>query len=138
MSAPPFLQSAGRGDLLFWGGELEEGPTVVIWESQSEQEKASSSMIHDWSSPFAKKGAARRRRLGEQVEVKMHVYKLRRKCKKCAADSRGAVWRGGGRYCGVQGSGKQALSDRKGCQNPSLAASFIMMIASIITLGEIM
>ena len=33
MSTPPFFQSAGRGDLLFWGGE--EGPTVVIWESLS-------------------------------------------------------------------------------------------------------
>jgi len=31
MSAPPFFQSAGRGDLLFWGEK--EGPTVVIWES---------------------------------------------------------------------------------------------------------
>jgi len=39
MSAPPFLQSAGQGDLLFW--EWEEGPMVVIWESLSEQEKAS-------------------------------------------------------------------------------------------------
>jgi len=50
MSAPPFFQSAGRGDLLFWGGE--EGPTVVIWESLSEQEKENwleeSSTMHDW------------------------------------------------------------------------------------------
>jgi len=35
MSAPPFFQSAGRGDLLYWGEK--EGPTVVIWESLSEQ-----------------------------------------------------------------------------------------------------
>ena len=34
MSAPPFFQSAGRGDLLFWG--KTEGPTVVIWEILSE------------------------------------------------------------------------------------------------------
>jgi len=33
MTAPPFVQSAGRGDLPFWG---EEGPTAVIWESLSE------------------------------------------------------------------------------------------------------
>jgi len=50
MSAPPFLQSAGRGGLPFWGGE--QGPTVVIWESLSEQEKESwwkeASTIHDW------------------------------------------------------------------------------------------
>jgi len=50
MSAPPFFQSAGRGDLLSWGGK--EGPTVVIWESLSEQEKESwleeSSTMHDW------------------------------------------------------------------------------------------
>ena len=50
MSAPPFFQSAGRGDLLFWG--KKEGPAVVIWESLSEQEKESwleeSSMMHDW------------------------------------------------------------------------------------------
>ena len=50
MSAPPFFQSAGRGELFFWGGK--EGPTVVIWESLSEQEKKSwleeSSTIHDW------------------------------------------------------------------------------------------
>jgi len=50
ISAPPFFQSAGRGDLLFWG--KKEGPTVVIWESLSEQEKKSwleeSSTIHDW------------------------------------------------------------------------------------------
>jgi len=50
VSAPPFFQSAGRGDLLFcWG---EEGPTVVIWESLSEQEKVSwleeASTAHDW------------------------------------------------------------------------------------------
>jgi len=29
MSAPPFFQSAGRGDLLFWG--QKEISTVVIW-----------------------------------------------------------------------------------------------------------
>jgi len=50
MSAPPFFQSAGRGDLLFWG--VGEGPTVVTWESLSEQEKASwleeASTMHDW------------------------------------------------------------------------------------------
>jgi len=50
MSAPPFFQSAGRGDLLFWG--KKEGPTVVIWESLSEQEKEiwleGSSTMHDW------------------------------------------------------------------------------------------
>jgi len=39
MSAPPFFQSAGRGDLLFWGEK--EGPTVLTWESLSEQEKES-------------------------------------------------------------------------------------------------
>jgi len=50
MSAPPFFQSTGRGDLLFWGGK--EAPTVVIWESLSEQEKErwleESSTMHDW------------------------------------------------------------------------------------------
>ena len=50
MSAPPFFQSAGRGDLLFWG--KKEGPTVVIWESLSEQEKKSwleeANTMHDW------------------------------------------------------------------------------------------
>jgi len=50
MSAPPFFQSAGRGDLLCWG--KKEGPTVVIWESLSEQEKkswlAESSTMHNW------------------------------------------------------------------------------------------
>jgi len=50
MSAPRFFQSAGRGYLPFWGGK--EGPTVVIWESLSEQEKESwleeASTIHDW------------------------------------------------------------------------------------------
>ena len=39
MSARSFLQSAGRGGLLFWG--KTEGPTVVIWESLSKQEKES-------------------------------------------------------------------------------------------------
>ena len=50
MSAPPFFQSAGRGDLLFWG--KKERPTVVIWESLSEQEKENwlkeASTMHDW------------------------------------------------------------------------------------------
>jgi len=50
MSATPFFQSAGRGDLLFCGGK--EGPTVVLWESLSEQEKQSwleeASTMHDW------------------------------------------------------------------------------------------
>ena len=31
MLAPPFFQSAGRGDLKFW--EEDDGPTVVVWES---------------------------------------------------------------------------------------------------------
>jgi len=31
MSALPFFQSAGRGDLKFWGED--DGPTVVVWES---------------------------------------------------------------------------------------------------------
>ena len=48
--APPFFQSAGRGDLLYWGGK--KGPTVVIWESLSEQEQESwleeASAMHDW------------------------------------------------------------------------------------------
>ena len=39
MSAPPFLQSAGPGDLLFW--RKSERPTVIIWESPSEQERYS-------------------------------------------------------------------------------------------------
>ena len=39
MSAPPFFQSAGQGDLPFWG--MGGGPTVVIWERLSEQEKES-------------------------------------------------------------------------------------------------
>jgi len=50
MSAPPFFQSAGRGNLLFWGGK--EGPTVVTWESLSEQGKKSwlekASTMPDW------------------------------------------------------------------------------------------
>jgi len=37
MSAPPLFESAGRGDLEFWGAV--EGPTVIIWESLSELEK---------------------------------------------------------------------------------------------------
>jgi len=50
MSAPPFFQSAGRGDLLFW--EEKKGPTVIIMEILSEQEMKSwleeSSTMHDW------------------------------------------------------------------------------------------
>jgi len=39
VSAPPFFQSAGRGDPLFWG--KKEGPMVIIWENLSEQEEES-------------------------------------------------------------------------------------------------
>jgi len=44
MSAPPFFQSAGRGDLKFWGED--DGPTVKVWEilSESEQEQWSEKM----------------------------------------------------------------------------------------------
>jgi len=44
MSAPPFFQSAGQGDLKFWGED--DGPTVVVWErlSESEQEQWSKKM----------------------------------------------------------------------------------------------
>ena len=46
MSTPPFFQSAGRGDLLFWRGK--EGPTEVIWERLSEQEKEMAGRVeHD-------------------------------------------------------------------------------------------
>ena len=50
MSAPPFFQLAGRGDLLFWG--WKERPMVETWESLSEQEKAGwleeASTTHNW------------------------------------------------------------------------------------------
>jgi len=50
MSTPPFFQSEGCGDVLVSGGK--KGPTVVIWESLSEQEKESwlkqTRTIHDW------------------------------------------------------------------------------------------
>jgi len=50
MSAPAFFQSAGRGDLKFWGED--DGPTVVVWESlsESEQEQCSKKMgkSKDW------------------------------------------------------------------------------------------
>ena len=50
-----------------------------------------------------KKGAATRRRLGEQLSVNIHTdgHKLRRKGKRRAADSIGADWRGGGRHGGI-------------------------------------
>jgi len=37
MSAPPFYQLAGRGDLKFW--EEDDRPTVVVWKSLSESEQ---------------------------------------------------------------------------------------------------
>jgi len=37
ISATPFFQSAGRGDLKVWGED--DAPTVVVWESLSESEK---------------------------------------------------------------------------------------------------
>jgi len=50
MSAPPFFQSAGRGDLKFWGED--DRPTVVVWKSfsESEQEHLSEKMgkSKDW------------------------------------------------------------------------------------------
>jgi len=46
MSAPPFFQSAGRGDLKFWGED--DGSTVVVWESLSESEQ------EQWSEKLGK------------------------------------------------------------------------------------
>jgi len=46
MSAPPFFQSAGRGDLKVWGED--DGPTVVVWESLSESEQ------EQWSKKMGK------------------------------------------------------------------------------------
>ena len=46
MSAPSFFQSAGRGDLKFWGED--DGPTVVAWESLSESEQ------EQWSEKMGK------------------------------------------------------------------------------------
>ena len=50
ISAPPFLRSAGRGDLKFWGED--DRPTVVVWEnlSESEQEQWSEKIgkLKDW------------------------------------------------------------------------------------------
>jgi len=45
MSAPPFFQSAGRGDLKFWGED--DKPTVVVLESLSESEQ------EQWSKRWA-------------------------------------------------------------------------------------
>ena len=46
MSAPPFFQSAGRGDLKFWGED--DRPTVVVLESLSESEQ------EQWSKKMGK------------------------------------------------------------------------------------
>jgi len=46
MSAPHFFQSAGRGDLKFWGED--DGPTVVVWKSLSELEQ------EQWSKEMGK------------------------------------------------------------------------------------
>jgi len=46
MSAPPFFQLAGRGDLKFWGEDV--GPTVLVWESLSESEQ------EQWSKKIGK------------------------------------------------------------------------------------
>jgi len=46
MSAPPFFQSAGRGDLKFW--IEDDGPTVVVWKSLSESEQV------QWSKKMGK------------------------------------------------------------------------------------
>jgi len=46
MSATPFFQTAGRGDLKFWGEDYR--PTVVVWESLSESEQ------EQWSEKMGK------------------------------------------------------------------------------------
>ena len=56
MSAHPFFQSAGRGDLKFWAED--DGPTIVVLESLSEleQEQWSKKMgkSKDWVHYFGK------------------------------------------------------------------------------------
>ena len=50
MSAPPFFQSAGQGDLKFWGED--DRPTVVVWErlleSEQEQWSEKTGKSKDW------------------------------------------------------------------------------------------
>jgi len=46
MSAPLFFQSAGRGDLKFWGED--DGPIVTVWESLSKSEQ------EQWSKKIGK------------------------------------------------------------------------------------
>ena len=46
ISAPPFFQSAGCGDLKFWGED--DRPTVVVWESLSESEQEQ--WLEKWAS----------------------------------------------------------------------------------------
>jgi len=62
MSAPPFCQSAGQGDLKFWGED--DGPTVVVWASllESEQKQWSEKMgkSKDWVVWSRKKGKEQR------------------------------------------------------------------------------
>ena len=50
MSAPPFFQSAGRGDLKIWGED--DGPTVVVWESLSESQQEQWSEKMEEQRPF--------------------------------------------------------------------------------------
>ena len=57
MSAPPFFQSAGRGELKFWGEEDE--PTVVVWESLSESEQEQWLEKMGKSKSFPRKNAER-------------------------------------------------------------------------------
>jgi len=68
MSAPPFFQSAGRGDLKFWGED--DGPTVVVWESLSESEQERWSKR--WASPRIEWfGAGRGKKTNSNARLKL-------------------------------------------------------------------
>ena len=64
MSAPPFFQSARRGDLKFWGED--DRPTVVVWESLSESEQ------EQWS----EKWASRRIKCSVSLDLKPNLCRF--------------------------------------------------------------
>ena len=118
MSAPPFFQSAGRGDLKFW--EEDDGPTVVVWESLSklEQEQWSKKMgkSKDWVvwCRSWKKDAEQRpfevdeKKSSQTAASKPNPKQERRRMRKEAKGSQFAGKRGGDRATSnaCRGSGK--------------------------------
>ena len=128
MSAPPLFQSAGRGDVKFWGED--DRPTVVVWESLSESDQEQWSLKRWACRRIGWFGAGR----GKKTKSNARLKSMQKKSSQTAAskpnpkqERRQIRKKAKGSQCAGKCGGDRATSNAQ-CAKSMLRAGFTKIV----------